>query len=142
MSDIDPEVQRQATKNCKSCGAPVLWCMSQHNRAMPVDVEKVYGGNIELVTELEGITALVVKPAGDVERWVSHFSSCPQADEHRKPALPADPAAVPMPFGKHKDEPLGQINRHYLEWAVENCTFRDPAVKAAIVAVLAAREGT
>lgn len=68
---------------CKSCDAEILWSRTINNKAIPLDVEKVYGGNI--ILEAEGALARVVKPNISVKRYVSHFSTCPNAKRHRKP---------------------------------------------------------
>lgn len=46
---------------CRSCGAPILWCVTARGKKMPVDV-----------------------PADD-EPTTSHFATCPNAQEWRKP---------------------------------------------------------
>lgn len=73
--------------HCRSCGASIIWATTEHGVGrMPVDVEPVAGGNLEL-DELAGHTAVrVVTPEPDVERYVSHFATCPQSAEWRKPA--------------------------------------------------------
>lgn len=47
---------------------------------MPLNPERVAGGNVELV---EGI-ATIVPPEEGVLRWVPHFATCPNADQHRR----------------------------------------------------------
>lgn len=47
---------------CRSCGAQVVWEQTASGKKMPMDVE----------------------PGPDGKR-VSHFATCPQADEWRKP---------------------------------------------------------
>ena len=142
MADLDPEIQRLSERPCKSCGARVIWCMTERNRAMPVDVAKAYGGNIELDEGDGAFMARVVRPAEDVERWVSHFVTCPQAAEHRKPAAAtqpeteANPNRVLMTFGKHRGEMLGDIPGRYLKWLLENAEIREPALRRAIERVV------
>jgi hypothetical protein len=60
---------------------------------MPVDAEPRPDGNIKLEYEREGIFAIYVgKPDQDTlfesktgaERYVSHFATCPNADQFRK----------------------------------------------------------
>lgn len=67
---------------CKTCGARILWSKTARGRPIPLDEEPVKGGNIRI----ENGTALYVKPEPEVERFVSHFSSCPQRAQHRRPA--------------------------------------------------------
>ena len=37
-----------------------------------------------------------------------------------------------MPFGKHKDKPINEIDTHYLEWVLANCQQISPDLKRAI----------
>lgn len=58
-----------ATVPCKSCKSPIRWIMMSTGRSMPV--------NPEFVT--------VVTEAGTVIKGhISHFATCPNAQEHRK----------------------------------------------------------
>lgn len=54
---------------CKTCGAAIVWLKTSTGKAMPVDA-----GTVQ-----EGETLFV--PG----RHTSHFATCPQADQHRKP---------------------------------------------------------
>lgn len=65
--------------SCRSCGEPVIWALTQREKRMPVDVVPVVGGNIELETPL----ATYVQKS-DKLRYVSHFATCVDADQHRK----------------------------------------------------------
>lgn len=52
---------------CKSCGRIIAWLKTASGKNMPVDVE-------------------TVQPTDDIfnpQRHVSHFATCPQADQHR-----------------------------------------------------------
>lgn len=69
---------------CKSCNAPIVWVLTKSGKRMPIDHGPVETGNIVL----DGITAQVLR-AGEVlpkgvPRYTSHFSTCPQAQEHRR----------------------------------------------------------
>jgi hypothetical protein len=81
---------------CRSCGAKVIWARTATSgKPMPVDAEPVDGGNVLLSQVVAGVgtpTATVVgntvQPSifgDDGPRYVSHFSTCPRADEHRTP---------------------------------------------------------
>lgn len=37
-----------------------------------------------------------------------------------------------MPFGKHKNKPIGEIDPTYLEWVLANCQQISPDLKRAI----------
>lgn len=54
---------------CRSCRAKIIWFKTAAGKNMPVDSDTVEPDDEEL----------------DLSRHVSHFSTCPQADEHRKP---------------------------------------------------------
>jgi hypothetical protein len=51
---------------------------------MPIDAEPVAGGNVEL-EEVDAVVTLAhyVEPEPDVERYISHFATCPQAKDWR-----------------------------------------------------------
>jgi hypothetical protein len=56
---------------CKSCGAAIVWFNTKAGRKMPVDASST-------------------KPTDaahqlDLKRHVSHFATCPNAIQHRRP---------------------------------------------------------
>lgn len=76
---------------CHSCGAPAVWCNTGKGR-MLVDPSPVEDGNIEIVRWHGNTPVIAVHgpsyewPEG-VDRFVSHFATCPNADKHRKGAI-------------------------------------------------------
>ncbi len=75
---------------CRSCGAEVTWVVTAAGKDMPVDVLPVADGNILLLAS--GVAVYRAKTDqstlpgfDDAPRYVSHFSTCPQADKWRKP---------------------------------------------------------
>lgn len=79
---------------CRSCQAPIVWCVTAKNRRMPVDVEPSKGdrhatGLLTLTTDETGVPlALPATPferAGDEPLHTSHFATCPNASRHRSP---------------------------------------------------------
>lgn len=72
---------------CKSCHAPVIWCVTESGKAMPVDaVALVDGGNILIDYSTVPPVARVMKK-GEIAsgpRHVSHFGTCRFAAAHRK----------------------------------------------------------
>jgi hypothetical protein len=64
----------------------VRWAKSKSGKLMPVDLEPVEGGNIELTEDGDVLLATYVKPNSHPfqDRFVSHFSTCPNAATHRK----------------------------------------------------------
>lgn len=62
---------------CSTCGAPILWVETTDKKRMPLDAAA------------ERRVMVVQGPGGPVGHVVvcyrSHFATCPQAAEHRKP---------------------------------------------------------
>lgn len=56
---------------CKSCGQPVVWFRTKNGKRMPVDARTTKPMDAEHQL--------------DLKRHISHFSTCPQADDWRKP---------------------------------------------------------
>lgn len=54
-------VTEENESECRSCGAPILWCITAKGKKMPVDV-----------------------PTDDGPT-TSHFATCPEANQWRKP---------------------------------------------------------
>jgi hypothetical protein len=76
---------------CKSCGAGITWAVTSNGKRMPLDPEPVEDGNVVLHPSLNGgpPVATVLSPSpGDpppvFARYVSHFVTCPHADDHRR----------------------------------------------------------
>lgn len=67
---------------CRSCGKEINWSRTMKDKPIPIDPEPVLGGNV--ILEANGALARVVKPDPGVRRFVSHFSTCPNAAHHRK----------------------------------------------------------
>ena len=89
-----------AVNTCRSCGAPIIWAISESSgRRMPIDAQPVEGGTILLqhilagepsmahITKPEERVALAAQAAtrGEPLRlFVSHHATCPQADDWRR----------------------------------------------------------
>lgn len=82
---------------CNACGADIVWAVTVNKRPIPLDAQPVEGGNIRLTgttvtayNKRRGPECEVVVQAGlldEVEpRYISHFATCPHADELRKRA--------------------------------------------------------
>jgi len=54
-------VMEDDQSDCRSCGAPILWCVTAKNKRMPVDIP-----------DDDGPTT-------------SHFATCPDQNQWRKP---------------------------------------------------------
>lgn len=89
MPNRDPT----APSNCRSCGAPMLWVVWPNSgKRMPVDFDPVPDGDVVLtLKKTEGVLWAAKAAALDAEalvgrrRFVSHFATCANADEHRRP---------------------------------------------------------
>ena len=75
---------------CKSCNAPLVWVETTKGARMPCDPELLRvsprgkGARATLVC-IDGVTrTMSLDPEGPYEGYISHFSSCPHADQHRK----------------------------------------------------------
>ncbi len=85
---------------CKSCGAQITWIVTQNGRSMPCDFPAVkYQENrkgksqivtsdgrvvrADVITDDDKQTSLLEKIV-DGEGYISHFATCPYANEHRR----------------------------------------------------------
>jgi hypothetical protein len=94
MGDFD--LANRPTGTCRSCAAPIVWTLTTKNRRMPLDPEPVNDGNVVVTGRIlagrdrDTPTILVLRPGEDEHldadrlRYVSHFSSCPDAQKHRR----------------------------------------------------------
>lgn len=55
--------------NCRSCGHPIVWFKTDAGKNIPIDAETVLAEDTTL----------------ELPRHVSHFATCPHADQHRRP---------------------------------------------------------
>lgn len=71
---------------CKSCGAPVIWCVTTTGGKMPVDAQPAEGGNLEVKETPSGAACTNVKKDERAGKQLhkSHFVTCPSASQHRK----------------------------------------------------------
>lgn len=81
------------TASCRSCGAPIVFAVTERGKRIPIDAEPVENGNIALDRLQEPPRAYVLKTATAREMvegnlYVLHFSTCPNAAQHRRPAQP------------------------------------------------------
>lgn len=87
------------SSRCRSCDAPIVWTITEHGKKMPVDLEPV--------DRSTGHGLFVLRPrylrqrrgddapkaiavtlgffdGHDEPAYVSHFATCPHADQHRR----------------------------------------------------------
>lgn len=70
---------------CRSCGAPVRWERTAAGKPIPLDPEPVPTGNLAFRDDGRVVTCL--EDGGwpqDAPRYVTHFATCPNADQHRR----------------------------------------------------------
>lgn len=75
---------------CGSCGEAIIWATTDTGRHMPIDAVPVDTGNIAVHRGHDGeLRARVLKHGDTVAEWekrgTTHFETCPNADQHRKP---------------------------------------------------------
>ena len=86
-----PAKKATEPRACSSCGGKIFWAITRTGKSMPVDAEPSESG--PLVLNLRGgeFGKLHVEKfyapkhgSADRRRYTSHFSTCPNADEHRR----------------------------------------------------------
>lgn len=74
---------------CRSCGAPIIWTVTaKSGKKMPVDEAASPQGTFVLEEKGRDVYAHYVHPdelKAGAERFTSHFSTCPDAKDWRKP---------------------------------------------------------
>lgn len=78
-----------AATPCRSCGAPLIWGVTENDKRMPVDAKPEK--RVVFEKRGNGLPPL----ARVVDTYVSHFATCPNAAQHRKPPAPAHPGPTP-----------------------------------------------
>lgn len=72
---------------CSSCGAHILWAITERGKMIPIDAAPRPDGNMILG---EDGRAYVLIPDGLFaaadERYMVHWATCPNAEKHRKKA--------------------------------------------------------
>jgi hypothetical protein len=68
---------------CRSCGAAIIWAITANGKRMPVDAQPLRG-LLQLHDRPDDEAPLVRVLPIEVHR--SHFATCPQADQHRRPS--------------------------------------------------------
>lgn len=82
------EVRPPASATCKSCGAQILWFVTRTGKRMPVDVTPLRaepGGSCVLVLDSGEVRgSLQLDPKGSIHGRQAHWSTCPNANNHRE----------------------------------------------------------
>ncbi len=90
---------------CRSCGAPIIWAKTEAGKPMPLDIQpspsgtftirhadgRAWRGNLH--EELQAIHKSKIKDLGPW--YTSHFATCPNANQHRKPKESKDAHTPP-----------------------------------------------
>ena len=72
------------TANCRSCGAKIVWAITENGKRAPFDAEPIdMRGTFALVPFADPERLEAQSASGD-RRYRSHFATCPNAAEHRK----------------------------------------------------------
>lgn len=67
---------------CRSCGARVIWTVTENGKRMPVDEAPAQGGRFVLELDGETVVARYAAPPNGAG-YASHFSTCPNAGAWR-----------------------------------------------------------
>lgn len=70
-------------KQCKSCGAMFVWAKTIKS-ILPIDEKPYPDGNMIVFWEGGQLRARPAKPEDLGPRFKAHFSTCPQAGQHRR----------------------------------------------------------
>lgn len=91
---------------CRSCGAPLLWTITVKGKRHPVDRDPHPEGTIKVVAGVSGAAPksyvmagldLATMRADGVALHRSHFATCPQAAQHRRPRGRREPTTEDTP---------------------------------------------
>jgi hypothetical protein len=83
---------------CKSCGAPIRWVkMAGSGKSMPLDDVPSAEGTVSVERGVGHVLSGLAIVAYDGPLFVSHFATCPQANEHRRSAAAETPEAARSP---------------------------------------------
>lgn len=73
-------------RKCRSCGATIIWLTLESGKDHPCDPELVCADELEPGFKLITEGGEILTEMGDesISGYVSHFSTCPDADKWRK----------------------------------------------------------
>lgn len=76
---------------CTGCERPIVWAQTSNGKSMPVDAVPTKDGNVLLFDTADPgrlFAMVLAKPElearPEVERFTSHFATCPEAARFRK----------------------------------------------------------
>jgi len=79
---------------CSSCGAEIIWCVTTTEKKMPVDATENPSGNVFVLRDSWGdplafsgldVPECAADPHARITTHTSHFATCPNASQHRRP---------------------------------------------------------
>ena len=68
---------------CRTCGHQIFWAVTTNGRRMPIDAEPRAEGNVVLLGGKAHVIANADQTPEELPRYVSHFATCKDADQHR-----------------------------------------------------------
>lgn len=73
---------------CKSCGKEIIWVNTKRGKSMPCDAAPIRFSRAEkgelFVTPFGEVVSGVRCSTSDEIGYISHFATCPNANQHRK----------------------------------------------------------
>ena len=72
------------TEPCRSCGAPVVWAITESGKRMPVDAKSDDRGRLRLYVDNLGVVHVTHDPFSATVHFRPHFATCPDAESWRK----------------------------------------------------------
>lgn len=72
------------TSRCDSCDAAIVWMKTSNDKNIPVDADSIDEANLEFVHNERAGRPDYRSPLFDPDEHVTHFRTCPNADQHRR----------------------------------------------------------
>lgn len=75
-------------QECRSCHAPIMFIPSMRGALIPLDAQPVPNGNVVIIdgrANVIGPGDLLGELWAGLPHYLSHFTTCPDADQWRKP---------------------------------------------------------
>lgn len=73
---------------CRSCNAEIIWAVTEKGKRVPLDAEPAErpSGLFRIEPQPRPGTELLAVSVSGQKVYLSHFVTCPNADQHRKRA--------------------------------------------------------